>query len=60
LKLLSGMGVGVYVLIADAFGTVMEQCSKLPVVVKIFDIDNAAESKKEIAESLGCEVTAAI
>ena len=48
-----GKLVPVYVLTADTYGTVQEQCRDLPVCVKTFPRENAAPCKEEIVRSLG-------
>lgn len=50
--------VPVYVLTADTYGTVQEQCRDLPVCVKTFPRENAAPYKEEIVRSLGKDVAA--
>ncbi len=45
--------VNVYVLTADTYGTVREQCQSLGIEVKTFPRSGAGQCKKEIVESLG-------
>ena len=52
--------VDIYVLTADTYGTVKEQCMGIPVIVDIFNRENASEDKKTIVERLGRDVTVTI
>lgn len=50
----------VYIVTADTYGTVKEQCKSLGVKVITFPRENAGESKLEIVEKLGNEKTICI
>ncbi|MBO8127361.1 MAG: ATPase P [Firmicutes bacterium] len=50
----------VYILTADTYGTVKEQCSGLDVNLKTFPKENAGRNKAEIVEELGAARTACI
>ncbi len=52
--------VAVYILTADTFGRVREQCGELPVTIEIFSKDNIAAKKKAFVKKLGSETTIAI
>lgn len=60
LEKIHDQGVTIYIVTADTNGTVMEECAKLPVEVKIFDSDTVARDKRCLCQSLGCERTASI
>lgn len=60
LEKIHDQGVTIYIVTADTNGTVMEECAKLPVEVKIFDSDTVARDKRCLCQSLGCEHTASI
>ena len=53
-------GVNIYILTADTFGTVKEQCKDLPVKIEIINSENGTAEKKNIIETLGSSATAAI
>jgi soluble P-type ATPase len=57
---LAGQGVDVYILTADTFGLVREQCGHLPVTIEIFSKDNIAKKKKAFVEALGRATNVAI
>lgn len=52
--------VEVYILTADTFGLVREQCGDLPVTIEIFAKDNISKKKKAFVEALGGETNIAI
>jgi len=43
----------IYILTADTYGTVVEQCKSIPGKVLTFPQENAGESKKDIVKKLG-------
>lgn len=45
--------LGIYILTADTYGTVREQCKKLPVQVCTFPVTGAAEHKARFVRELG-------
>jgi len=49
--------VNIYILTADTYGTVEEQCKELGVNIATFPKEMASLSKKEIVEKLGSEKT---
>ena len=49
--------VNIYVLTADTYGTVKEECKDMDVEVLTFPKENAGESKREIVKRLGGEKT---
>ena len=55
LEKIHDQGVTIYIVTADTNGTVMEECAKLPVEVKIFDSDTVARDKRCLCQSLGCQ-----
>ncbi|WP_409227604.1 HAD family hydrolase [Gudongella sp. SC589] len=57
---LGSAGFNLTVLTADTFGTVKDECSGLPVEVRVFDKGNAEESKRRIVSQLESGRTAAI
>lgn len=57
---LSKRNVDVYILTADTFGLVKEQCEDLPVNIEIFSKDNISEKKKKFVEKIGPETNIAI
>lgn len=60
IKELKHQDVNIYVLTADTYGTVKEQCVELPVKVEVFNNENAMEEKKKIVEKLGHDITVTI
>lgn len=60
IKELSNKGVNIFIITSDTYGTAVKQAKDLPVIVKVFNKENAAEDKKKIVEKLGCHVTVAI
>lgn len=52
--------VNIYILTADTYGTVVEQCRYFPGKVLTFPQENAGESKKDIVRKLGKEKTMAV
>lgn len=57
---LVNMGIEVFVLTADTYGTVVEQCKELPVKIDYFDKENASENKREIVKRFGYDSTVTI
>jgi len=57
---LSYKNVNIFILTADTYGTVTEQCRELPVKVEIFNKENSSECKKDIVTKLGYDVTVSI
>jgi len=57
---LVGKGVNVFILTADTYGTVAEQCKLLSAKVEFFDKENASENKREIVKKLGYDHTVTI
>ncbi|OBR91235.1 MULTISPECIES: HAD family hydrolase [Clostridium] len=60
LKELAGKDVNIYVITADTYGTVKNQCQGLPVKVKVFNKEDSSKDKKYMVEKLGCDVTASV
>jgi len=54
---LSQIGIDIYILTADTFGTTRSQCQHLPVEIEIFSKENIAQSKEIFVEKLGPENT---
>lgn len=50
---LSQNGVDLYILTADTFGTVRNQCQHLPAEIEIFNKDNISRNKEIFVEKLG-------
>lgn len=50
----------IYILTADTYGSVREECSGLGIEVKTFPKENAGLFKKKIVEDLGAETTMCI
>ncbi|QQY79622.1 P-type E1-E2 ATPase [Keratinibaculum paraultunense] len=68
-KILEGVGelflelekyANLYILTADTYGTVVEQCKNIPVKILTFPKENAGKSKKDIVEKIGKEKTLAV
>lgn len=57
---LNNLGFNIYILTADTFGTVAEQCKDLPVKVEIITADYGTKDKRNFVERLGGSITAAI
>lgn len=60
IKELKDNNVNIFVITADTYGTVMEQCIELPVEVEVFNKENASEDKKQIVKKLGYDMTVTI
>ena len=60
IKELSDKNVNIYILTADTFGSVREQCIGLPVKIETFDKENASGEKKKVIEKLGYDITVTI
>ena len=65
-KLIDGVGdlflelekyANIYILTADTYGSVVEQCKAIPGKVLTFPKENAGESKKDIVKKLGKKKT---
>ncbi|CBH22077.1 conserved protein of unknown function [Acetoanaerobium sticklandii] len=54
------MGINVYILTADTYHQAAEQCKDMPVTLEIFDVDNAALSKREIVNNIDSKLTMTI
>jgi len=54
---LSNRGINIFILTADTFGTVSDQCRHLPVEIEIFSKENVSGSKKRFVEKIGPETT---
>ncbi len=54
------MGINIYILTADTYHQAAEQCKDMPVTLEIFDVDNAALSKREIVNNIDSKVTMTI
>lgn len=52
--------VNIYILTADTYGTVREECKDLGAEILTFPKENAGKSKREIVEKLGKEKTVCI
>lgn len=57
---LAARGVAVYILTADTFGLVQEQCRELPLTIEIFSKDNISQKKKAFVENIGGTTNLAI
>lgn len=57
---LSKKDVNIFVVTADTYGSVREQCKDLPLQIKVFDKDNAAVDKKRIVQMLSSKNTVTI
>ena len=51
------MGINIYILTADTYHQAAEQCKDMPVTLEIFDVDNAALSKREIVNNIDSKLT---
>ncbi len=60
IKNLKEMGINIYILTADTYNQATEQCKDLPVTLEIFDVDNAALSKREIVKKIDSKLTMTI
>lgn len=60
LRVLEQQGIRIFVLTADTYGDAKEQCRSLPLSIQTFDQEHAAQSKREIVQKLGSEVTMTI
>lgn len=60
IKELSDRNVNIFILTADIYGNVREQCMGLPAKVEICNKENATEEKKKIVEKLGYGETVTI
>jgi len=60
IKELSDKNVNIYILTADTYGSVREQCIGLPVKIETFDKENASGEKKKVIEKLGYDITVTI
>ena len=54
------MGINIYILTADTYHQAAEQCKDMPVTLEIFDVDNAALSKREIVNNIDSKLTMTI
>ena len=54
------MGIHIYILTADTYHQAAEQCKDMPVTLEIFDVDNAALSKREIVNNIDSKLTMTI
>ena len=54
------MGINIYILTADNYHQAAEQCKDMPVTLEIFDVDNAALSKREIVNNIDSKLTMTI
>lgn len=54
------MGINIYILTADTYHQATEQCKDMPVTLEIFDVDNAALSKREIVNNIDSKLTMTI
>ena len=54
------MGINIYILSADTYHQAAEQCKDMPVTLEIFDVDNAALSKREIVNNIDSKLTMTI
>ena len=54
------MGITVYILTADTYHQAAEQCKDMPITLEIFDVDNAALSKREIVNNIDSKLTMTI
>lgn len=57
---LSNRGLNIFILTADTFGTVAEQCRHLPVEIEVFSKENVSKNKKRFVEKIESEITIAI
>lgn len=57
---LAERGVAVYILTADTFGLVQDQCGDLPLTIEIFSKDNISQKKKAFVEKIGGTTNLAI
>ena len=53
-------GINIYILTADTYHQAAEQCKDMPVTLEIFDVDNAALSKREIVNNIDSKLTMTI
>ena len=60
LRKIAEEGVDICMVTADTNGTVASQCKGLPFRLEVFDGSEITERKKETAQQVGLEVTAAI
>ena len=54
------MGINIYILTVDTYHQAAEQCKDMPVTLEIFDVDNAALSKREIVNNIDSKLTMTI
>ena len=54
------MGINIYILTADTYHQAAEQCKDMPITLEIFDVDNAALSKREIVNNIDSKLTMTI
>ena len=54
------MGINIYILTADTYHQAAEQRKDMPVTLEIFDVDNAALSKREIVNNIDSKLTMTI
>ena len=54
------MGINIYILTADTYHQAAEQCKDMPVTLEIFDVDNAALSKRELVNNIDSKLTMTI
>ncbi|SKB29616.1 ATPase, P-type (transporting), HAD superfamily, subfamily IC [Acetoanaerobium noterae] len=54
------MGINIYILTADTYHQAAEQCKDMPITLEIFDVDNAALSKREIVNNIDSKMTMTI
>ena len=54
------MGINIYILTADTYHQAAEQVKDMPVTLEIFDVDNAALSKREIVNNIDSKLTMTI
>lgn len=57
---LSNRDVNIFILTADTYGNVREQCMGLPVKIETFDEENVSEEKMKIVKKLGYDITVTI